>query len=168
MSAKMTFTKYSVWSLLDLLALYRVSWSPIARVDDRTRQPMRLLIKTVGVRILAECDQDRSSLTFYQGNEDVFDDPTTLLTHMRAAGSAATEAPRSILNLVPTMRSLGDAHRLLDQNRDETVMLTFITPTTLVELDFFDDHIEYSVFEKQATPASWEDLVAELEKFTRE
>ncbi len=164
----MTFTKYSVWSLLDLLALYRVSWSPIARVDDRTRQPMRLLIKTVGVRILAECDQDRSSLTFYQGNEDVFDDPTTLLTHMRAAGSAATEAPRSILNLVPTMRSLGDAHRLLDQNRDETVMLTFITPTTLVELDFFDDHIEYSVFEKQATPASWEDLVAELEKFTRE
>ena len=164
----MTFKKHSVWSLLDLLASYRVSWSPIARVDDRTRQPMRLLIMTVGARILAECDQDRSSLTFYQGNEDVFDDPTTLLTHLRAAGAAATEAPRSILDLVPTMRSLGYAYRSLDQHRDDTVMLTFLTPATLVELDFFDDHIEYSVFEKQAPPASWEALVAELEKFTRE
>jgi len=168
MGAKMTLTNYSVWSLLDLLASYQVSWSRIARGDDRTRQPIRLLIKMVGVRILAECDQDRSTLTFYQGNEDVFDDPTTLLMHMRAAGSAATEAPRSILDLVPTMSSLGDARRMLDQSRDDTVILTFLTPTALVELDFFDDHIEYSVFEKQKEPASWDDLVAELEKFTRE
>ena len=160
--------KYDLWDLLDLLASYRVSWSRIARGVDRTRQPVRLLITTVGLRILAECDQDRSTLTFYRGNEDVFDDPTTLLKHMRAAGSAATEAPRSILDLVATTDSLEDAHRLLDQSRDDTVRLTFLTPTALVELEFFDDHIEYSVFEKHAAPASWDDLVAELELFTRD
>ena len=160
--------RYDFWDLLDLLASYQVSWSRIARADDRTRQPVRLLIKTVGVRILAECDQDRLSLTFYKGNEDVFDDPATLLTHIRAAGSAATKAPRSIFDLVPTMCDLSRACRVLDQNRDDTVKLTFLTPTTLVELDFFDDHIEYSVFEKQAQPATWEELVFELELFTRE
>lgn len=129
---------------------------------------MRLLIKMVGVRILAECEQDQLALTFYQGNEDVLDDPTTLLTHMRATGSTATETPRSIQDLVATMDALHDPRRRLDQSRDDSVMLTFLTPTALVELDFFDDHIEYSVFEKRATPASWEELVAELEKFTRD
>jgi hypothetical protein len=84
------------------------------------------------------------------------------------AGAEATEAPRTLLDIVATVESLGDAPHSIEQHRDDTVMLTFLTPTTLVELDFFEDHIEYSVFEKQAPPASWEALVAELEKFTRE
>ena len=167
MSVETVFSNHSVWSLLDLLASYRVSWSPLKRVDDRTRQPIRLLVTTVGVRILGECDQNGSLLTFYRGNEDVLDDPTTLLSHMHAAGWAATEAPRSILDLVPTMNTLDRTLHHVEQQRDDSVMLTFLTPTALVELDFFDDHIEYSVFEKRARPASWEELVAELEKFTR-
>jgi hypothetical protein len=66
------------------------------------------------------------------------------------------------------MDSLGYAPHAVEHSRYDTVMLTFITPTTLVELDFFDDHIEYSVFEKQAAPATWEELAFELDLFRGE
>ncbi len=155
----------TTWRLIDLLGSYRVSWTRIPTGDRKARTPLCLVITTVGLRILAEVDGENLSLTFYRGDEYVHGDPATLLTHMREAGAKTTEAPNTILDLVATMHSLGGAPRALEQHRDDSVMLTFITPTTLVELDFFDDHIEYSMFEKQATPASWEDLVAELDLF---
>lgn len=168
MSSRTVFTIDALWSLLDLLASFRVSYSPITRGDYRKREPLRLLITSVGLRILVEVDRENLSITFYRGDEYVLGDSASLLAHMRDAGAEATEAPRTLLDIFATVKSLGDAPHSIEQHRDDTVMLTFLTPTSLVELDFFDDHIEYSVFEKQATPASWEDLVAELEKFTRE
>jgi len=161
-------TKPDFWDLLDLLASFRVSWTALTCGDTRVLEPVRVAITSVGLRILVEATRESLAITFYRGKEDVLDDPTTLLTHMRAASSAAAAAPRSILDLVQTMKFLGRAAHHLEQQRDDSVMLTFITPTTLVELDFFDDHIEYSVFEKQAQPATWEELVFELELFTRE
>lgn len=157
-----------IWPLIDLLGSYRVSWTRIPTGDRKARAPLTLIITTVGLRILAEVDRNNISITFYRGDEYVRGDPATLLEHLRDAGAKATEAPNTILDLVATMHSLGAAPRALEQQRDDSVMLIFITPTTLVELNFFDDHIEYSVFEKQAQPASWEDLIAELEDFTRE
>lgn len=158
----------STWQLIDLLGSYRVSWTRIPTGDRKARAPLSLIITTFGLRILAEVDRENLSLSFYRGDEYALGDTATLFKHLRDAGAKATEAPNTILDLVATTHLLGAAPRALEQRRDDTVMLTFITPTSLVELDFFDDHIEYSVFEKQATPASWEDLVAELEKFTRE
>jgi hypothetical protein len=160
--------KPDFWDLLDLLASFRVSWSPIARGDTRVLEPVRVAITSVGLRILVEATRESLAITFYRGDEYVFDDEAVLVAHMRDAGAKILEAPCTILDLMATMRSLGRAPHALEQSRDDNVKLTFLTPTTLVELDFFDDHIEYSVFEKQAPPASWEDLVAELGKFTRE
>lgn len=145
-----------------------MSWTRIPTGDRKARAPLSLIITTVGLRILAEVDRENLSLTFYRGDEYVLGDSANLLKHLRDAGAKATEAPNTILDLIATTHSLGAAPRALEQRRDDSVMLIFITPTTLVELDFFDDHIEYSVFEKQAQSASWEDLVAELELFTRE
>ncbi len=129
---------------------------------------MNLVITTVALRVVAEVDRRKLSLTFYRGSENVLEDEPVLLAHMRDAGSNVTHVPRTILDLMWTMHSLGSAPRALEQKRDDSVMLTFLTPTALVELDFFDDHIEYSVFEKQAAPATWEELVFELELFRGE
>lgn len=161
-------TKPDFWSLLDLLASYQVSWSPITCGDTRVLEPVRVAITSIGLRIIVEATRESLAITFYRGDESVFDDEAVLLAHMRDAGAKAAEAPRTIVDLITAMDSLGYTPHAVEHSRYDTVMLTFITPTTLVELDFFDDHIEYSVFEKRARPASWEELVAELEKFTRD
>ena len=155
----------SMWRLMDLLASYRMAWTRLPAGDRKAPAPLRLVVTTVGLRIVAEVDRENLSLTFYRGDEYVLGDPAILLAQMREAGAKATEAPSSILDLAATMHALGGAPRALEQQRDDTVMLTFLTPTTLVELDFFDDHIEYSVFEKQRQPATWDDLVFELDLF---
>jgi hypothetical protein len=145
-----------------------MSWTPISIGGRRTPNPLNLVITTVALRVVAEVDRRKLSLTFYRGSENVLEDEPVLLAHMRDAGSNVTHVPRTILDLMWTMHSLGSAPRALEQKRDDSVMLTFLTPTALVELDFFDDHIEYSVFEKQAAPATWEELVFELELFRGE
>lgn len=161
-------SKPDFWDLLDLLASFRVSWTPVMRGDTRVLEPVRIAITSVGLRILVEATRESLAITFYRGDESVFDDEAVLLAHMRDAGAKAAAAPRTIVDLITTMDSLGHAPHAVEHSRDDTVMLTFLTPMTLVELDFFDDHIEYSVFEKQAQRATWEDLVFELDLFTRE
>jgi len=161
-------TKPDFWSLLDLLASFRVSWTALTCGDTRVLEPVRVAITSIGLRIIVEATRESLSITFYRGDESVFDDEAALLAHMRDAGAKAAEAPRTIVDLIAAMDSLGYAPHAVEHSRYDTVTLAFITPTTLVELDFFDDHIEYSVFEKRARPASWEELVVELEKFTRD
>lgn len=161
-------TTPSLWDLLDILAAHRASWSPLLEADPKVRTPFRLFACIVCLRILAETDRDRMALTFYRGNEWVHEDPDMLLEHMRAAGAENPVAPKSVLDLAPTMVALNGAAHLLELERDEAVMLSFITPTAFVELEFFDDHIEYSVFNRQDEPARWEDLVAALKDWSRE
>ncbi|MFZ9502783.1 MAG: hypothetical protein ACO27F_14565, partial [Beijerinckiaceae bacterium] len=82
------------------------------------------MVTTVGLRIVAEVDRENLSLTFYRGDEYVLGDPAILLAQMREAGAKATEAPSSILDLAATMHALGGPPRALEQQRDDTVMLT--------------------------------------------
>ncbi len=160
--------RYDFWDLLDLLASFRVSWTALTCGDTRVLEPVRVEITSMGLRILVEATRESLTITFYRGDESVFDDEAVLLGHMRDAGAKPAAAPRTIVDLIGTMDALGYAPHAVEHSRDDTVMLTFLTPTALVELDFFDDHIEYSVFEKQTAPATWEELVFELELFTRE
>jgi hypothetical protein len=160
--------RHDFWDLLDLLASFRVSWTSLTCGDTRVLEPVRVAITSIGLRIIVEATRESLEITFYRGDESVFDDEAVLLAHMRDAGAKAAEAPRTIVDLIATMDSLGYAPHAVEHSRYDTVMLTFITPTTLVELDFFDDHIEYSVFEKQAAPATWEELAFELDLFRGE
>ena len=160
--------RHDFWDLLDLLASFRVSWTSLTCGDTRVLEPVRVAITSIGLRIIVEATRESLAITFYRGDESVFDDEPVLLAHMRDAGAKAAEAPRTIVDLIATMDSLGYAPHAVEHSRYDTVILTFITPTTLVELDFFDDHIEYSVFEKQAAPATWEELAFELDLFRGE
>ena len=160
--------RHDFWDLLDLLASFRVSWTSLTCGDTRVLEPVRVAITSIGLRIIVEATRESLAITFYRGDESVFDDEAVLLAHMREAGAKAAEAPRTIVDLIATMDSLGYAPHAVEHSRYDTVILTFITPTTLVELDFFDDHIEYSVFEKQAAPATWEEIAFELDLFRGE
>ena len=90
MSSRTAFTIDALWSLLDLLASFRVSYSPITRGDYRKREPLRLVITSVGLRILVEVDRENLLITFYRGDEYVLGDSAALLAHMRDAGAEAT------------------------------------------------------------------------------
>ena len=155
----------SIWDLLDLLASYRVSWTALTCGDTRVLEPVRVAITSIGLRIIVEATRESLAIPFYRGDESEFDDEAVLLAHLRDAGAKAAAAPRTIVDLIATMDSFGYAPHAIEHCRDKTIMLTFLTPTTLVELEYFDDHIEYSVFEKQRQPATWEDLVFELDLF---
>ena len=55
---------------------------------------------------------------------------------------------RDIRDLVPFLNYLSrlNFEYRIEHNRDETLMVEFSSDQTCFEIDFFDDHIEYSVF----------------------
>ncbi len=55
---------------------------------------------------------------------------------------------RGIADLIPFLAYLDDQHihYALSRNRDDSVMVTFTVVGARVEVDFFDDHIEFSTF----------------------
>jgi hypothetical protein len=55
---------------------------------------------------------------------------------------------RGVADLIPFLAYLDDQriHYALSRHRDDTVMVTFTVVGARVEVDFFDDHIEFSTF----------------------
>jgi hypothetical protein len=57
-------------------------------------------------------------------------------------------SPRGIIDLIPFLSALRDKKIWFEitQDRPDSVMVTFTLVGCRVEVDFFDDHIEFSYF----------------------
>lgn len=118
-------------------------------------------------KIYLQIDEHHTKPIIYSGSEDVEDDQATLLSLLndpatvwrrlehapRPASPAAGEADtimRDIGDLIRFLRFLHDrGHRFfMRQGRSDSIMVVIMLETGLIEIDFFEDHIEYSLFQK--------------------
>lgn len=118
-------------------------------------------------RIYLQIDEQSTKLVTYSGTEHVEDDQGVLLSLLsdlaqvsQAQQHASGPADVSSDNTDTILRDVGDLIRFLrflhkrehfffiGHSRSDTIMVTIVLQAYLIELDFFDDHIEYSLFQK--------------------
>jgi hypothetical protein len=110
-----------------------------------------------------QVDEHQTRLIIYSGSEDVEDDRAILLSLLSDTNSVMRrrDAPQSmnidhgslltdigdLLRFLRFLRERGH-HFFVKQSRDDSIMVTITLETSLIEVDFFEDHIEYSLFQR--------------------
>lgn len=140
-------------SFLDhLRSISRSPWFHVRQIrDDR----VTVVITMPGMRLDVDFRELGVEYRLFEGDESVSGDEEGLVAaigrdgakeHDLRPGSIAVGGLAGLLALLELL-SLRTSYRWLDQHRDETVMLTIAAKRCRIEVEFFEDHIEYSIFE---------------------
>lgn len=153
----------NIFNVIDILKRYKRSFIISYHGGDYITVSFGILCYIFNLEI----SEHQTRPIIYSGSEDVETDRAMLLSLLndldhvlrhpeiapRPARPAAGEADtimRDIGDLIRFLRFLHDrGHRFfLNQDRSDSIMVTITLEAGLIELDFFEDHIEYSLFQK--------------------
>lgn len=133
--------------------LRSISAAPWFHLRDKNNDQVTVEIAMVGIRLEVDFFQQRVAYRSFAGDESVLDDEGGLLAAIGISVGQDVER-RSIaqggLGGLLALLNLASAHKVdqhLAWQRDEAVMVTLAPAVRRVEVEFFEDHIEYSVFE---------------------
>lgn len=72
--------------------------------------------------------------------------------------------PRSIADLIPFLNFLNSEkiHYRIEHLRDDSIMVSFTLVALRIELDFFEDHVEFSTFKGDESVEDDSELLLDL------